>query len=42
MSWLTGYHRLDIRYDRKSSHFLAFLTLAAGLTGFKKLAKSSI
>jgi len=41
ISWLTGYHRLNIRYDRKASHFLAFLTLAATLTGFKKLAKSS-
>ncbi len=31
-SWLTGYlgyHRLNIRYDRKASHFIAFLTLAA-------------
>ncbi len=40
MSWMTGYHRLNIRYDRKASHFLAFLTLGAALTGFKKLAKS--
>nr|WP_217808813.1 IS5 family transposase [Nocardia donostiensis] len=41
ISWMTGYHRLNIRYDRKASHFLAFLTLGAALTGFKKLAKSS-
>lgn len=41
ISWMTGYHRLNIRYDRKASHFLAFLTLGATLTGFKKLAKSS-
>ena len=39
ISWLTGYHRLNLRYDRKASHFLAFLTLAATLTGFKKLIK---
>jgi len=40
VSWLTGYHRLNIRYDRKGTHYLAFLTLAATLTGFKKLAKA--
>ncbi|MGN2637877.1 IS5 family transposase [Nocardia takedensis] len=40
ISWLTGYHRLAIRYDRKGTHFLGFLTLAAALTGFKKLAKA--
>ncbi|MET9030789.1 hypothetical protein ABZW96_34985, partial [Nocardia sp. NPDC004168] len=38
-SWLTGYHRLNIRYDRKATHFLAFLTLAAALTCFKKLTR---
>ncbi|MEU7769108.1 transposase, partial [Nocardia sp. NPDC049190] len=41
ISWLTGYHHLDIRYDRKTTHFLAFLTLAATLTCYKKLAKST-
>ncbi len=41
ISWLTGYHRLNIRYDRKATHFLAFLTLAAALTCFKKLAKAT-
>ncbi len=40
ISWLTGYHRLNIRYDRKAVHFLAFLTLAVTLTGYKKLAKA--
>lgn len=40
MSWLTGYHRLAIRYDRKGTHYLGFLTLAAALTGFKKLTKA--
>lgn len=37
ISWLTGYRRLTIRYERKASHFLAFLTLAAALTCFKRL-----
>lgn len=41
ISWLTGYHRLNIRYDRKAAHFLGFLTLAATLTCYKKLAKSA-
>ena len=40
ISWLTGYHRLNIRYDRKATHFRGFLTLAADLTGYKKLAKA--
>ncbi|MFE9320020.1 IS5 family transposase [Nocardia sp. NPDC052278] len=39
-SWLTGYHRLNIRYGRNASHFCAFLTLAATLTCYKKLAKA--
>ncbi|MBF6541266.1 IS5 family transposase [Nocardia farcinica] len=42
ISWLTGYRRLAIRYDRKGTHFLGFLTLAAALTGFKKLAKAKV
>jgi transposase len=37
MAWFTGYRRLTIRYERKASHFLAFLTLGAALTCFKKL-----
>ncbi len=41
MSWLTGYHRLNIRHDRKGIHYLGFLTLAAALIGFKKLMKST-
>ncbi len=36
ISWLTGYRRLTIRYERKASHFLAFLTLAAAITCYKK------
>ena len=35
------YRRLTIRYERESSHFLAFLGLAAALTCYKKLAKAS-
>ncbi|PXX60347.1 DDE family transposase [Nocardia tenerifensis] len=42
ISWLTGYHRLNIRYDRKATHYLAFLTLAAALTGYKKLTKARL
>ncbi|MFX0581151.1 IS5 family transposase [Nocardia nepalensis] len=40
ISYHTGYHRLKIRYDRKATHFLGFLTLAAALTGYKKLAQA--
>lgn len=29
---LTGYHRLNLRFERKGIHFCAFLTLAATLT----------
>lgn len=41
VSWLTGYHRLNIRYDRKVIHSLGFLTLAAALICYRKLAKSA-
>lgn len=40
IAWLTGNRRLTIRYERKPSHYLAFLTLAATITCHKKLAKS--
>jgi hypothetical protein len=40
ISWFTGYHRLNMRYNRKDTHFCAFLTLAAALTCFKKLMKA--
>ncbi|MFJ9753169.1 IS5/IS1182 family transposase, partial [Streptomyces chartreusis] len=33
------YRRLTVRYQRKGSHFLASLGLAAALTCYKKLAK---
>ncbi len=39
IAWLFGYRRLTLRYERKGSHFLAFLGLAAALTCYKKLAK---
>ncbi|MFI6475984.1 transposase [Streptomyces sp. NPDC050516] len=38
IAWLFGYRRLTVRYERKGSHFLAFLGLAAALTCYKKLA----
>ncbi|WP_371541222.1 IS5 family transposase [Streptomyces sp. NBC_00554] len=36
---LFGYRRLTVRYERKGSHLLAFLGLAADLTCYEKLAK---
>ncbi|MFG2441053.1 IS5 family transposase [Streptomyces sp. NPDC048508] len=39
ISWLFGYRRFTVRYERKGSHFLAFLGLAAALTCYKRLAK---
>jgi transposase len=39
ISWLFGYRRLTVRYERKGGHFLAFLGLAAIMTCYKKLAK---
>ncbi len=39
IAWLFGYRRLTVRYERKGSHFLAFLGLAAALTCYKKLAR---
>ncbi|MDV9193278.1 transposase, partial [Streptomyces sp. SR27] len=38
ISWLFGYRRLTVRYERKGSHFLAFLGLATALTCYKRLA----
>jgi hypothetical protein len=38
-SWLTGYRRLTIRYERNADHFLAFLIFATAITCFKKLRK---
>lgn len=39
LPWLTGYHRLTMRYDRKDTYFCGFLTLAAALTWYEKLGK---
>jgi hypothetical protein len=39
IAWLFGNRRLTVRYERKGSHFLAFLGLAAALTCYKQLAK---
>lgn len=41
IAWLTGYRRLTLRYERNASHFLAFITLAATMTCYKKLTKLS-
>jgi transposase len=41
IAWLSGYHRLTIRYDHYANHFSAFLTLAATLTCYKKLRKAT-
>ena len=38
IAWLLGYRRLTVRYERKGSHFLAFLGLAAALTMFQRAA----
>jgi transposase len=37
-AWLTGYPRLTLRYERCARLITAFLTLAAALTCYKKLA----
>ena len=37
-AWLTGYRRLTLRYERSARLFCTFLTLAATLTCYKKLA----
>lgn len=39
MAWLTGFRRLTLRYERKATHFLAFLKLSATITCYKKLRK---
>ena len=38
IAWLTGYRRLTIRYERHAHLFAAFLSLAATITCYKKLA----
>ncbi|MGV9306230.1 transposase, partial [Nonomuraea sp. NPDC003727] len=39
MSWLTGYRRLTIRYERYSGNYLAFLGLAAALCCYKRFIR---
>jgi transposase len=39
MSWLTGYRRLNHRYERNPRNYLAFLGLAAVLCCYKRLLK---
>ncbi len=41
LAWLFGYRRLTIRYEHHSHLFAAFLTLAAAITCYKKLAQLS-
>ena len=37
MAWLSGYRRLTLRYERRATHFLAFLLLGAAISCHKKL-----
>lgn len=37
MSWLSGYRRLNLRYERHPRNCLAFLGLAAALCCYKRL-----
>ncbi len=39
MSWLTGYRRLNHRYERHPRNYLAFLGLAAALCCYKRFLK---
>jgi transposase len=41
IAWLFGYRRLTIRYERHANLFCAFLTLAATLTCYKKLTRTT-
>jgi hypothetical protein len=40
VSWIFGYRRLTIRYERKATYFAAFLSLAATLTCYKATSES--
>jgi hypothetical protein len=37
--WLSGYLRLSPRYERNPRNYLAFLSLAAALCGYKRLVR---
>lgn len=39
ISWLFNYRRLTVRYECKSRHFAAFLSLAATLICYRKLVR---
>ena len=39
LSWVMGYRRLAIRYERSVRRFAGFLSLAATLVCFKRLAR---
>jgi hypothetical protein len=39
MSWLSGYRRLSLRYERDPRNYLAFLGLAAALCCYKRLVR---
>ncbi|MFG2030482.1 IS5 family transposase [Streptomyces sp. NPDC048825] len=39
MSWLTGYRRLNHRYERKPGNYLAFLGLASALCCYRRFLK---
>ncbi|GAA1310743.1 hypothetical protein GCM10009647_033880 [Streptomyces sanglieri] len=39
MSWLTGYRRLNHRYERHPHDYLAFLGLAAALCCYRRLLR---
>ncbi|MCX4807130.1 IS5 family transposase [Streptomyces sp. NBC_01214] len=39
MSWLTGYHRLNHRYERHPRNYLAFLGLAAAICCYRRLVR---
>jgi transposase len=39
LSWLSGYHRLNPRYERNPRNYLAFLGLAAALCRYKRLVR---
>lgn len=41
VAWLFDYRRLIVRYERHATHFCGLLTLAAALTCFKRLTKTT-
>ncbi|MEV4190231.1 transposase, partial [Streptomyces toxytricini] len=39
LSWLTGYRRLNHRYERHPRNYLAFLGLAAAICCYRRLVR---